>query len=350
MEAHAGPEAAIAEVVDLLTEMRQARGVARRGRFAVLATRAVAALTPEQRRQLAVDVASRAAPHLVEKIESESSVDLSPAQVRAVVEMVGNLDGDDLDSLKDSLQDPQFQRRAARRAMGAAAEAAELDLPAPEDDHTIQSEPTPQRTVARVEPPDGPREPPAPQVTPEKFAEYTPGLPEMADWRAEGADESQLSFSPRQQQGRALSGPRTGDSEPPGERSWFGDTSIGVGVVEPMRTELGERLRNVDGGNNQLRVFLAAAEEFAGMPAGEQVSSLRQLRAEWVRRRAVNAMIERGLIQWESARAVVGAFDSAVNQAWIVASLVEAGIGEVAGFRDLLTPAAAARLERRYAA
>lgn len=385
-EAHVRSEAAIAEVVDLLTEMRQARGVARRGRFAVLATRAIAALTPEQRRQLAVDVASRAAPHLVEKIESESSVDLSPAQVRAVVEMVGNLDGDDVESLKAAIQDPEFQRQAASRVMGAADETlgsagvelgtstASLLPPPPEPEPPIEEltedvddepaegdavdemaqddaadEPAVARPVSKVEPPDGPREPPAPLVTPETYDEYMPGLPEMADWRADGMDEAMFAFAPRQRRPAARR-EDLGVARDEGERSWFGGASLDVGPVEAVRTSLGDRLRVIERSSAQLRAVLDAADELFELSPGEQASVLRQVRAGWVRRRAVLALIEQGRIGKASAGPIIRAFDSPVDRAWIVASLVEAGAGDVADWADLLSPAAAARLERRYAA
>ncbi|HEX9765986.1 MAG TPA: hypothetical protein VGA36_04425 [Nitriliruptorales bacterium] len=336
VEGHVRVEGAIGEVLDALGKFREASGFGGRARIAVQASRAMAALTPAQRRQLAVDVAKQAAPHLVDRIEGESDLDLTPAQVRAVIEMIGNMDGDDIATLRGSVQDPDWQRRAAERVMGTADDATEIDDEPP-------------RPIAPVEPPDGPREPPQPQVTPTRYDEYEIGLPEMADWRAAGLDDSAFLFTRRTPPASAAARTSAVDRESV-EQSWFGGGSLGVQPVVPARTALGDRLQGVEGSREQLRVILAAAHEFAGLPPGEQASALRQLRATWVRRRAVLTLIERGLLAAESARAVVGTFDSLVNRAWVVASLVEAGIGTVDDWADLLTPAAAERLARRYAA
>ena len=120
-EAAQGPDA-IEAVLDLLSEFRETRGVGGRARVAVQLTQALRRLQPEQRRQLAVDVAQRAAPHLVERIEEDADVDLTPAQLRAVIEMVGNMDRDDVEGLRSSVRDPSWRQRAAARALGSADE------------------------------------------------------------------------------------------------------------------------------------------------------------------------------------------------------------------------------------
>ncbi|MDX1509783.1 MAG: hypothetical protein R3249_00390 [Nitriliruptorales bacterium] len=391
---------AIEDVLDLLAEFRETRGVGGRARVAVQLTQALRRLEPAQRRQLAVDVAQRAAPHLVERIEQDADVDLSPAQLRAVIEMVGNMDRDDVEGLRSSVRDPEWQRRAAARVLGsadevladagvelgdvnlsetlpppsagdveqaldtddglalgnrdgqhdldgqAAADAAEMEptsaAPSPAEDSTV--------AIAPVEPPDGPRSPPEPQVQPTPVSEYRTGLPEMTAWRASGADSDLFSFPPLQTPEERRHASPSSPTPPSVEQSWFTAAELDVERVAVPRTDLGERLRAAERPIEQLRVLRAALAEFVALSPREQASVLGHLQATWIRRRAVLALIADGHVTESNARAVVGCFDSAVNRAWIVASLVEAGVAPVSAFADLLTPAAAARLERRYVA
>lgn len=385
---------AVRSLLDLLTEFRATSGVGTRTRLAVQATRAFAMLRPDERRQLAIDVAQLSAPHLVERIEGETELDLTPAQVRAVIEMVGRMGRDDLLALRTSVEDPDWQRRAAQRAAGAADSAlddAGIDMgdasladvlpPPPSDevgeadevaeveeveevevttiDDPFDPEPPldepPDPSVERrgsirpVEPPDGPRDPPVPLVTPASFDAYETGLPDMVEWRATGVSDDDLQFRGVEDRRRdpVTSAERSARAV---ERSWFGEVSLDVEPVAVRQSDLGERLRSVERSSQQLRQLLAAADEFGALAPGEQAGVLRAVRATWVRRRAVLALLASGHVTAESARAVVGSFDSPTNRAWIVASLVEAGIGDVAQWADMLSPAAVARLERRYAA
>lgn len=94
-----------------------------RARAGASALSAFVQLTPEDKRDLAVLVAQRVAPELVPRIEAETGMDLTQEQSRAVVDMIGRLDGDDIEEVTSALRSPDA-RRAALGTVGAAAAAA----------------------------------------------------------------------------------------------------------------------------------------------------------------------------------------------------------------------------------
>lgn len=94
-----------------------------RARAGASALSAFVQLTPEDKRDLAVLVAQRVAPELVPRIEAETGMDLTQEQSRAVVDMIGRLDGDDIEEVTSALRSPDA-RRAALGTVGAAAASA----------------------------------------------------------------------------------------------------------------------------------------------------------------------------------------------------------------------------------
>ncbi len=115
------------ELRALLLEYKRADGRVARARLLGRGLAALARLSPAERRQVAIDVAKLAAPHLVERIESEGAVDLTPAQSKAVLDMIGRLDEGDIDELVSALGDADARAAALGTVAASAAGAVGLD-------------------------------------------------------------------------------------------------------------------------------------------------------------------------------------------------------------------------------
>lgn len=98
-----------------------------RARAGASALSAFMQLTPEDKRDLAVLVAQRVAPELVPRIEAETGMDLTQEQSRAVLDMIGRLDGDDVEEVTSALRSPEARREALGTVGAAAASATGLD-------------------------------------------------------------------------------------------------------------------------------------------------------------------------------------------------------------------------------
>lgn len=84
-------------------------------------------LSADDKRNLAVMVAQRAAPELVPRIQAESGVDLTADQSRAVLDMISRLDGNDLKELSVSVATPEARRATLGAVTASAATATGLD-------------------------------------------------------------------------------------------------------------------------------------------------------------------------------------------------------------------------------
>lgn len=108
--------------------MAEATGMAsgskfERARAAATAMSSFLQLSPDDKRDLAVMVAQRAAPDLVPRIQSETGMDLTAEQSKAVLDMIQRMDGDDITELAASLRSPEA-RTATLGAIGGAAATA----------------------------------------------------------------------------------------------------------------------------------------------------------------------------------------------------------------------------------
>lgn len=111
-----------------------------RARAGMAALNLFTQLPAGDKRELAVLVAQRVAPNLVPRIESETGLEMTAEQSRAVLDMVRRLDGDDLAEIQAALGSPDA-RRATIGTVGAAAAAA-----TGVDD--VVARPTPERSTA----------------------------------------------------------------------------------------------------------------------------------------------------------------------------------------------------------
>lgn len=107
------------------------------------------------KRDLAVAVAQRAAPELVPRIQAETGLDFTQEQSRAVLDLVGRLDGEDLAELAASLDSPDARSRTVATVAAAAATAAGLD--------DVVNQPAQPAGVAQPDTPGAPAAPVAPQ-------------------------------------------------------------------------------------------------------------------------------------------------------------------------------------------
>lgn len=120
----------LAEVARLLAQFS---GGGIRNRVAALrsAQQLMARLSGEEKKQLAIAVAERAAPELVERIESTTGADLSEGQVTALIDMFRRLDAEQVDELVAALQDPEQRSSAVTQLADEALDVVAGDQPEP---------------------------------------------------------------------------------------------------------------------------------------------------------------------------------------------------------------------------
>ena len=92
------------QLLDVLRRLQSTSGVLDSARVLRDGRNVLRAMTVEQRRALAVDVASLVAPELVPQIEAEGNVDLTVEQVGTVLDMMRRLDVHQIAQLRDRLE------------------------------------------------------------------------------------------------------------------------------------------------------------------------------------------------------------------------------------------------------
>lgn len=124
----------LAEVIDLLERWRDAGGIGRM-QIGVEASSTIAAMSPERKRALAIEVAERVAPQLVPAIESEEG-DLTSKQVGAVVDLLRRADREQLDDLVTALRTGEVDDALVivDDALDAISDEHDVAAPGPELD------------------------------------------------------------------------------------------------------------------------------------------------------------------------------------------------------------------------
>lgn len=119
----------MADPLEVLTQAGRLRSGTRfeRARAGATALSTFLQLSPQDKRDLAVLVAQRVAPELVPRIQSETGVDLTQEQSRAVLDMIARLDGDDLQELTSSLATADARTATLGVVTASAARATGLD-------------------------------------------------------------------------------------------------------------------------------------------------------------------------------------------------------------------------------
>jgi hypothetical protein len=375
------------EVVGLLKELRDSRGLL--GRAAVLARGAAAMreLSPGQRRELAIAVAERAAPQLVPRIESETGLDLSPAQVSAVMDLALRLDRDQLDDLVATLESPETRRTVGREVLEAAGReldeeldlgllpppGAAPDVPTaadeprePEDDAPVADDleedddiaelraelERTRREVAELEamegqlaegiesiealvPDDGPGAEPPAAVDEPATTEEPPEGPAIAVVDAPTAEdpapEAAAGATPAATADEAADEP---DDEPDGpDRRAAEDAVRAVRRARSAGAALGRLTRTAD--------LLAA------LSAEGRREALRAVPDGWARRRGAERLVEAGMITDEEAPALLRCLDRPSDRTWVAGTLIAHRVTTADALAGLVPPDALDRLARR---
>lgn len=117
----------VTTLLDAVSEVRSGSGLSR-ARASMTALQTLMRMSPEDKRAVAVLVAERAAPQLVDRIESGTGQDLNKEQVETVLKMFQQLDVDDLSELRTTVTDAERRGAAltdiTRSAAATAATAA----------------------------------------------------------------------------------------------------------------------------------------------------------------------------------------------------------------------------------
>lgn len=344
-----------AEVVESLAGLREGSAFAR-ARGAAETFRAFASLSADQKRDLAVLVAERAAPHLVPRIEAETGLDLSREQVQAVLDMAGRLDAEDLDELAHAVRDREARGEALRDVATSAAAATGLDDvvtpepspptgPAPDEDAdppASVTEPAPppepahevetDAEVMALDPEPEPTVEVAPAPEPREFTSIFDTL-DTPDWSRPTTVEAVRRSAP------------TPTAEPDPTASDAADLTT---RVRAARLPLVERLRSAASDAERMRVLRARVHEVSGMDPVARAAVVDAVPDGWARRRALDAMVEGGAITSDELPGLVHRLGSPMARSWVCATAIEAGLLDVDALDHLLDDRAVGRLRRRY--
>jgi hypothetical protein len=302
------------EILRLVAGLRHG-GPVSRGRTLAELGRAVASLTPRDKRELALLVAQRTAPDLVPRIQADTSSDFTAQQVQAVVDLLGRLTVDDVETLQVTVADPDARRRALDD-LGAASLSAALATVAPRGEPEPQPQPEPVPEPVAEPRPEPEREPdpePAAEPEPEPPAKPAPPPPVTSLFDELPNFDLPDTLAPRP----------------------------AVAAVPPLVEAVRVAPTNVA----RLRL-LAAVDHVAPVDLDQLI---RAVPDGWARRRAVQLLLDRGLVPEEAVIAIVGLLGRSSARTWIAASAVEAGVLDPSRLGDVVDARAAARLRRRYA-
>lgn len=345
-----------AEVAEALAGLREGSAFSR-ARSAAEVFRAFASLTTDQKRDLAVLVAERAAPHLVPRIESETGLELSREQVQAVIDMAGRLDDEDLDELAHTVRDREARGEALRTVATSAAAASGLD-------DVVTPEPADEPEPADVTDPASPDEPEAPPPPPEPAPVAEPAVEVDVDAEVielDHAPEPTVEVEPAPEPREFVSIFDTLDTP-----SWDTPEPLAASDPHPVpaaspppvdlttrvrasRQPLVERLRSAANDAERLRVLRPRLGELADLGPVGRAAVVDAIPDGWARRRAVDTMVVEGVLTADELPDVVRRIGSPMARAWVCATAIEAGLLAIADIDDLVDPRAGDRLRRRYA-
>jgi hypothetical protein len=361
-------------VIELLERWRDATGVGRL-RIGLDATRVIAQLPAERKRELAIEVADRVAPQLVPAIRAESG-DLSAEQVGALVDLLRRADRDQLDDLVTALREGDVGEAA--ELVGDAVEAV-----APTDTDTDEllediatgdttapdtaPDGTPAAGAAAVPPPpagpdavvggDGP-------VEDEGEDEGDGGL-EVATSAAAAAamadrddvevtDDGALELDEEavrqqlQEQARARAAQyRDSSRDVPSTPAYRAPTMDFISDADDELELPDPHVESVA----PLRERMARAtgsRQLAAGPVTAIVASLTATADGYRRRRDALQAIRDDRLTSEDVAPVVASFERATDRAWVAGAAIDAGLVDIDDLPALdLSASAVARLRRR---
>ena len=350
-----------AEVIELFVGLRDGSTIAR-ARGAAEVFRAFASLTTDQKRELALLVADRAAPQLVPRIEAETGLELSREQIQAVIDMAGRLDDEDLDELVHTVRDREARGEALRTVATAAATAGGLDdVVTPESPEVTEpadvTVPAPETAPAPASPPPEPA-----HVTVPAEVETDAELVEL-DHEPEPTVEVEPAPEPREFTSIFATLPDVPAWEP--SRDGAGEPAVTAARVQTLpghvhdgpdlstrvraaRRPLVERLRAATSDGARLRLLRQHLDDVAAFDAPGRAAVVGAVPDGWARRRALEALMAAGAVPADEVTGLVRRVGRPMARAWVVASAIEAGLLSLDDVDTLVDERAAGRLQRRY--
>lgn len=321
-----------AQVLELVASLRSGGPVAR-GKTVAEAFKAVRSMSVKDKRDLALLVAERTAPQLVPRIQAEGLTELNAEQVKAVVDMVRNLDDEDVEDLKRTFTDPSA-RDDALRAVGAglaAATAVATDEPDEEEVEPDTSLPSPEAIAER---------------TAEEQAELDRQLAEARATRERAEREAQVAIEraraeAEREKGAAPPAPIPAQpAEPVEYQAIFDELPAVAGLDGPgaIATAASDRAKSPS---------WSSPATTTATEAGWR-SEVEQAPDGWRRRRAVQRLIDDGQLGRQDVRPAIERLASAMDRTWLAASAIEADLLDLDELDGLVDDRAAARLRRRY--
>lgn len=293
-----------ADVIAAFARMRDGSGLAR-ARGAADVWRSFSSLSATEKRDLAVLVAERAAPHLVPRIQAESGLDLTVEQVRAVVDMAGRLDADDLDQLARAVG------ATPREPTTTVEEPAVADQPATTDEPAAVVEPD-----AAVEPAED---------------EDDVDVPDEVHAGDEDEEDEEVIE------------PVAVIAEPPPPR-----TPPAPPRPAASPDALVGRLRDAASNAERLRILRTHADDLLALDHAGRAAVVEAVPDGWARRRAIEGLLRDDVLAAAEVPSLVARLGSPVARAWACATAIEADMLRLEQVDDVVDERAAARLHRRY--
>lgn len=281
----------VEDVAQLLRRWRGSGGVWSRTRVLAEGARLVAGLSPDERRTLARSLMDQGAPELARRLEDTTGHELEAGQVRAVADQLLSLDGQQVDRLVATLEDPQRRRQLAAGALAAVAE--------PTHQPVVPEEPVDD---------DGPDDDGPDQQLPDV------GPPEVEPEPGEGRTAAPVRHD-------------------------------GAGAAAAFAPPLAARLRDAATARERLRAL--DADALAGAGAEAILEVIDAVPDGWQRRRAISRLVEGGVLDPVTAPEVVGRLGRASDRTFVAGAMLDAGVVTADQLADLLPSRAAARLAAR---
>lgn len=341
-------------------------------------------LPPDDKRDLAVLVAQRVAPDLVPRIQAETGMDLTVEQSRAVLDMVGRLDGEDVAELQASLGSPDARRAALGSVATAAATATGVDdvvgtrggrgttTPGRDDPRARElARESSERHAARV------------RMLEERIEHLTEELGQAqigrseAEARARSAEVQVQSSVSRAEEAerrvteqleaatRARAEARQAEEEARQARDRVRRIEVqgvaghlGSGRTPDHRHRVGHgatadvlaaRLRQGSAAQ-ALRLLVTVVPAVAAMSPQERLHTIVAIPDGWARRRAIQRLVERGAVTPDEVGSLLATLAGVGDQVFTATTFIEAGLATVDDLATITVPAVATRLRLRRSA
>ena len=292
-----------ADVLSLLSQVPATKGRLARGRLLGRAVGQFRELSPDQQRELAVSVAQRFAPALIDQLPDEGPLDMD--QIKALVQSISETDPDELLDLAARLADPEELGTLISAPTPPPVASTDMEEPEPPDtdDQSEPAEPEPSGED-QSGPVDAPAEDPG---TGDTVARHDD--PSTGDTGASAAAPGPLSPVPDPLPRPGSPGGRWGDDDAPEEP----DPEEPTGLVA--------RVRSAPTASARLAAVRRIGSLAWNLTPAERHELVEAVPDGWQRRRVVADLVRRDLVPFEEIADLVRLLGTPRDRGWLARTL-----------------------------